>query len=260
MVLPAEGETDCRSTLRRPKPNRAWRFFNDARDLAARGRFSEAIPLVERAIRLDQIAGFEEYHSLRAKLCALLGNNGPASAIDFYNEANRYRQAGRYSDAKVAFLEASALDSYFLWSANNYAWLLSTCKDPKVRNGGEAVRVAMEVCRESRWNCWAFIGTLAAACAAAGDFTRAVDWQSGAVSLVPDSHRVEAIIQLRHFQAGRAFIDEGSEPAVGTNEQNADKEDAGPIQDQAPLEEAKKQTNLLNTLVWQNTFRMLMRK
>jgi hypothetical protein len=117
----------------------------------------------------------------------------------------------------LAHERATALDPRFLWPLNNLAWMLATSEKPTVRDGKRAVKYARRVCEQSNWNCWSFIGTLAAAYAEAGDFHRAIGWQKASLKLVPENNRRDAEIILRHFERHRAYIDEGL-PSVGGDE------------------------------------------
>lgn len=204
--------------FRQPKPNRARRFAKEALELAGQGEWQEALALIERAIRLDSVNALNRYCVIRADLRAADGDDKPTFALQFYHHAIRCTRQGRYRDAKVAYLEAHELDPLFLWSANNYAWLLATSTRQSVRDGKEALKYATLVCKRSRWNCWAFLSTLAAANAECGDFRNAIGWQNAALQLAPPAHKMDALIQLRHFQAGRTYIDEGRPVAAGEEE------------------------------------------
>jgi tetratricopeptide (TPR) repeat protein len=57
---------------------------------------------------------------------------------------------------------------------NNLAWLLATCPDAAVRDGPEAVRLAQRACELTQYQKTVCLGTLAAACAEAGQFDAAV--------------------------------------------------------------------------------------
>jgi len=57
---------------------------------------------------------------------------------------------------------------------NNLAWLLATHRDPQIRYGSEAVRLAERACQLSGGTNLSFLQTLAAAHAEAGHFTNAV--------------------------------------------------------------------------------------
>jgi tetratricopeptide (TPR) repeat protein len=174
-----------------------------------------AIELIEEAITLDSIQALDRFHSLRADICASIGMLGPQEAIERYSQAIELKRNGALRDACLAYQEAAALDPCFLWPLNNLAWMLSTEKDKSVRNGADALRYALEVCKKSNWNCWAFLGTLAASYAELGDFERAIGWQEICLRLAPPAQKTDCERILRHFQSGQAFVDENTPVAAG---------------------------------------------
>lgn len=89
----------------------------------------------------------------------------------------------------------------------------ATQADPAARSGKKAVRYAREACTRSNRNCWAFIGTLAAAYAEIGAFEKAVECQRASIALCPEAHLTESEEMLQCFLAGSAFVDNGSTPA-----------------------------------------------
>ncbi len=60
---------------------------------------------------------------------------------------------------------------------NNVAWIRATCSEAQLRNGKEAVSMAKKACEISHWKNYAFVDTLAAAYAEAGDFNSAVKYE-----------------------------------------------------------------------------------
>ena len=118
-------------------------------------------------------------------------------------------------EAQTAYTEAAALDPIFLWPDNNLAWLLCTTSVTEFRNGERAGRLAVEICEKSNWSCWAFLGTLAAAHAATGEFGNAVAWQRKSLGCTPHSHAKYSADILQRFKAGIALFDPDIPPAAG---------------------------------------------
>ena len=203
--------------INQPDSERANVLAFQAMKKAEAEDFSSAISLIEDAIRLDSIAALNRFHALRAELCDSIGQDSPQKAIEKYDHAIHLKKSGRFRDTVMAYKEAASFDPLFLWPLNNLAWILSTSKDESTCNGPEAIRLALEACEKSNWNCWAFLGTLAAAYAAAGDFERAAGWQQAALQIVPEDHRLDSEIMLRHFQSKHRFIDEGHPVAAGSS-------------------------------------------
>ncbi len=88
---------------------------------------------------------------------------------------------------------------------NNLALLLATCPDDRFRDGKEALQIAEELCRLDGHRYGAFLSTLAAACAEAGDFTGAVKWQTKALETTQDQKKDELRSRLALYQAGKPY-------------------------------------------------------
>jgi len=103
---------------------------------------------------------------------------------DFLARANIHDSAGEYRLALDDYDHAVAVAPNDLESANATAWLLSTCPDPKIRDGNRALTLAKKACDLSTWQNAYAIDTLAAALAETGDFTQAVIWQERSIDLM----------------------------------------------------------------------------
>ena len=92
-----------------------------------------------------------------------------------------------YEKAIADYSEAIRLDPKDAYSYNNRAWHWATCPDEKYRDGKRAVESATKACELSEWKTANSIGTLAAAHAEAGDFARAVEFQTKANAMCADA-------------------------------------------------------------------------
>jgi protein O-mannosyl-transferase len=88
--------------------------------------------------------------------------------------ADSWVAQGKFQCAVQAYRAALALEPDSPDRLNDFAWLLATCPDAKVRDGAEAVRLAERACKLTEFKWTMMVGTLAAAYAEAGRFPEAV--------------------------------------------------------------------------------------
>jgi Flp pilus assembly protein TadD len=98
----------------------------------------------------------------------------PYSINPLMQLAGAYGLAHKTAQAQVAYRRALGLNPNLVAALNNLAWSLATTPDPSLRNGPEAVRLAQRACELTTNSQTVFIGTLAVACAEAGDFDQAI--------------------------------------------------------------------------------------
>jgi tetratricopeptide (TPR) repeat protein len=111
---------------------------------------------------------------LRAVAYMKTGSSDQLNALISYSAGVDAAAAGKYPEALMRYEKAIRLDPRFPWSANNLAWVLSTCPDEKLRDGQRAIEFARQAIKVPKVEVPDFINTLAAAYAAAGDFDTAV--------------------------------------------------------------------------------------
>ena len=133
------------------KPGILAAHFSLGQVLRQLGRTDEAIPPFERAVAIDP-----DHFESRTSLATLLFN------------------AGRVVEACQQYEHALVLSPLNHTTLNNLAWIRATSSAEEVRNGARALVLAERASRQKDDGDPATLVTLAAACAAAGDFERAL--------------------------------------------------------------------------------------
>jgi tetratricopeptide (TPR) repeat protein/membrane protease YdiL (CAAX protease family) len=111
----------------------------------------------------------------------------PDNLSALLSRANAYLWLGQRQAALGDFRAAAKKHRDDAEAVDALSWFLSTCPEPKLRDGHEALELASHACELSDWNQAAYIDTLAAAFAELGDFDEAVTWEQRAIDLEKQS-------------------------------------------------------------------------
>ena len=159
-----------------------------------KGSLDEAMPLLRRAAELAPGDAASQYNLGLALLrkssldeaIARFQNAlalAPREAQTHNDMAVALAQKRRFEEAVAQFREAIGIDPKFAQAQSNLAWLLATCPEATVRNGGEALKLAAKAVDLSHGKDALMLDALAAAYAETGRFPEAVETARRALDL-----------------------------------------------------------------------------
>jgi tetratricopeptide (TPR) repeat protein len=222
------------SPLEEPKyaPVSALAHFNFGTNLMSHGDFERAAQQFSTAIKLEP--GNADYHI--ALSVALAKQGKPDEAMAELNSAAQHIPTNPEIQAHLAALctrqhktkEAIAhyRETVRLYRValehdpdspallNNLAWILAANPNDEIRNGADAVKLARHACEVTHWKEAVHIGTLAAACAEAGQFDEAVNMARKAkeTAIVAGQKEIAARNEelSKLYLAKKAYRDDGN--------------------------------------------------
>jgi tetratricopeptide (TPR) repeat protein len=187
---PSEAIAIIDSIIAREPSN--WRpYFLKSAVLVLAKRGDEALKQIDTSI------GLARKDRVSPGLLAELYASKARSCMDY----------GRYADAKRSLESALRLRPNDTTTLNDLAWMLATAKDSRVHDARRAVALATKACELDRWSNAFTIDTLAAALAAAANFSDAVKYQQLAIAKLEPNDRktqLQAMQQrLQQYYAGK---------------------------------------------------------
>ncbi|MGA2061391.1 MAG: family 16 glycoside hydrolase [Thermoguttaceae bacterium] len=200
--------------------------------LADMGKFDEALAQLEKARKL------EPNNPLPTMQIGMIfvQQKQSGKAIDAYDEflkdhpnesnllyarGNAYLNLGLQAEAEADYEKAYKDLSKDSGLLNNFAWVLATSPDEKLRDGQRAVKMATEACKLTEYKQGHILSTLAAAYAETGDYDTAVKWseKSAEVGKTEDAdHAEDYKKELETYKAHKPYREvlsekEGEKPA-----------------------------------------------
>ena len=164
--------------------------------------FDEAINDFSRMIDLDAT----NVVAWRMRAQAHLRKNDWNSAVKDYRQS--LRLSSNYSPVyQKTIIEAVAANPNNASLYDALAWLYATSPEASVRNGKGAVLQAKAACEMTEYKNWAFLATLSAAYAEAGDFENAVTWAYGALDLAPQAEKPMLLERAKLFEKRQPYRD-----------------------------------------------------
>jgi tetratricopeptide (TPR) repeat protein len=188
-----EALADCEQAIR-VAPRIAQPYLMRAEILAASERIDEAIKQLEEL--LLQVPGNTQLLNRLGNFYIIAGR--PRKAIETLTQvveqepgnfgalrfrADAYLSIGKHAEAIDDFNKAHLLESDDESLLNNFAWVLATSPDDKVRDGKRAIELATKAAEVTSFQTPHVLSTLGAAYAETGDFESAKKWSQQAVDL-----------------------------------------------------------------------------
>jgi tetratricopeptide (TPR) repeat protein len=202
------------------KPDYAKAHNNLANVLLQAANVQEAIGHYEQALRI--YPGYAEAHNNLG--VALLRLGRPQEAMRHYEQALRIQpdyaeahnnlanvllQAGNVQEAIGHYEQAVRLQPDFADAYNNLAWLLATLAPAEGGDPVRAVSLAERACQLAGDCVAPYLDTLAAAYAAAGRFSDAIDTAQKAIELARAAGPLKLVgeyeARLELYRSGRAY-------------------------------------------------------
>ena len=143
----------------------------------------------------------------------LLLQQTPQDAMAHFNLGNALRKTGQWERSLESFRAAYKYRPTSVLAANTLAWIMATHPNEKLRDGKAAMRIAEEMCKQTKFQQPTLLDTLAAAYAETGEFDKAVATSTRAIELLesnPKTKQDSSIMQQRKalYLKRQAFRDE----------------------------------------------------
>lgn len=177
--------------------------------------FTQALKLQSAISEILQKRGVSYYHLNETNKALIDFNDAllldPKDELSLSGRGLIYLGTGSFLNALQDFEQVIKLKPKASSAYNHSAWILATCPDDKLRDGKKAVELATKACELSKWKKYAFVETLAAAYAEAGNFEQAVKYQKQASNMAGISeddrtnfqNRVELYLQHKPYREVR---------------------------------------------------------
>ncbi len=184
--------------------------------LAESRQFDEAVGELEKLRKLDpkdtltllQLAmlyGAQKKAAKAIETYTLLLAEDPDEWRALRGRGDAYLNVGKQAEAVADYEKALKLQPKEQGILNNFAWVLATSPDDKLRNGKRAIELATLACEVTEYKLPHILSTLAAAYAETGDFETAIKWSTKAVEIGDKEHDESLKKELESYKAKKPW-------------------------------------------------------
>lgn len=191
--------------------------------LAGSGNFGEAIDQLEKlqkaspenlavALQLAMFYNAEDRPRKAIEVYTQILDDAPDNGMALHGRGDAQLAIGKHAPAVADYEKAlkQLPDSPGL--LNNFAWVLATSPDDKLRDGKRAIELATKACELTDYKAAHILSTLAAAYAETGDFQTAIKWSQKAVELGDDDQKEQLAEELDSYRQAKPWRERQNTP------------------------------------------------
>lgn len=138
---------------------------------------------------------------------------GQQRAFAYQQRGDIYLNVGMHKEAIADYDEALKFDPDNSTAMNNLSWVLATSPEDALRDGKQAVELALKACDRTGYRQASLLSTLAAAYAEFGDFAAARKWSQQSVELAGDSSKGRYRKELASYEKDEPWRDKSATEA-----------------------------------------------
>jgi tetratricopeptide (TPR) repeat protein len=140
----------------------------------------------------------------------------PSDPAPYEMRGDMYERREEFEKAAKDYQEVARLRPKDADSQRNYAWVLVRSDDKSIQNSVAAMEAAKAACELSSWTNSLNMEILAAACAKAGEYDRAIDYQKQALNVedLKEEERERMLKTLWGYDDDRLWRDSTNRPPI----------------------------------------------
>lgn len=171
--------------------------------------FARAAKLAPTSLAALGHLGFAHYrlgqHDQAIQAFAAVIELSPEDGLAYNNRGFNQQMLGNFAAALADYELAIKFAPTYPLAQQNYAWLLATCPDSKIRDGKKALTAATSLCELREYKVASDLKALAAAHAELGDYDRAIEFQSKVVDMNEGDSKVQEAKILELYRNSKPF-------------------------------------------------------